>query len=60
LFGIVNAGVIVASNVPAPFALVEDAFGLAPLIGTVTFLALVALLYAWMLRRPAAPQLTAR
>jgi putative OPT family oligopeptide transporter len=54
LFGIVNAGVIVASNLPAPFALVPADFAAAPMIGIVTFLALTALLYAWMLRRPKA------
>jgi putative OPT family oligopeptide transporter len=55
VFGIVNAGVIVASNRPAPFALVGGDFGPAAVIGTAAFLVLIALLYGWMLRRPAPP-----
>ncbi len=55
LFGIVNAGVIVAANTDAPFALVGGDFAFARLIGTVTFAALVVLLYVWMLRRSAMP-----
>jgi uncharacterized oligopeptide transporter (OPT) family protein len=54
LFGVVNAGLIVASSNDAPLALVPADFAAANLLGLVTFVALVALLYGWMLRRAAA------
>jgi putative OPT family oligopeptide transporter len=51
LFGVVNAGLIVAFSNDAPLALVAGDFGPANAIGLVGFLALVVLLYGWMLRR---------
>ena len=54
LFGVVNAGLIVASSNDAPLALVPGDFALANAIGTITFIALVVALYRWMLNRSAA------
>ena len=54
LFGVVNAGLIVASSNDAPLALVPGDFALANAIGTITFIALVVALYRWMLQRSAA------
>ncbi len=51
LFGVLNAGLIVAFNNEAPIALVPEDFGPANLLGLVTFAGLVVALYAWMLRR---------
>jgi putative OPT family oligopeptide transporter len=51
LFGVVNAGLIVLLSNDAPIALVPADFAAANLIGLVSFVALVVLLYAWMLRR---------
>jgi hypothetical protein len=46
LFGVVYAGIVVASGTSAPFALVGDNFATAALIGgAVIFFGLVALLY---------------
>jgi len=58
LFGVVYAGIVVASGKGSPFALVGDGFAGAALIGgLVIFIALVALLYRRTMRvvsRPAA------
>jgi uncharacterized oligopeptide transporter (OPT) family protein len=51
LFGVLNAGLIVAFSNEAPLALVPADFGLANIIGLVSFTALVIYLYWWMLRR---------
>jgi putative OPT family oligopeptide transporter len=51
LFGVLNAGLIVLLSNDAPIALVPADFAAANLIGLVSFVALVVLLYAWMLRR---------
>ena len=51
LFGVLNAGLIVATSNDAPIALVPADFAPAPVIGTLTFIALVVVLYRWMLRR---------
>ncbi len=51
LFGVVNAGLIVAFNNDAPIALVPEDFALAPLLGLIGFAALVVLLYGWLLKR---------
>jgi putative OPT family oligopeptide transporter len=53
LWGVLNAGLIVAFSNDAPIALVPADFAPANLIGLVSFVALVVLLYGWMLRRPA-------
>jgi len=51
LFGVILAGLIVATAKDAPLALVPAEFAAANPIGLVVFVALVAGLYAWMLRR---------
>ena len=51
LFGVLNAGLIVAFSSDAPIALVPEDFAPAKLLGAVTFVVLVTLLYRWMLRR---------
>ena len=54
LFGVVNAGLIVASSNDAPLALVGSDFAPANIIGTLAFIGLVVWLYRWMLNRAAA------
>jgi putative OPT family oligopeptide transporter len=54
LFGVLNAGLIVALSNDAPLALVPADFAPATLIGTLSFVALIVLLYRWMLQRSAA------
>jgi putative OPT family oligopeptide transporter len=51
LFGVILAGLIVATAKDAPLALVPADFAAANPIGVVVFVTLVAGLYAWMLRR---------
>jgi len=51
LFGVVLAGLIVALSTDAPLGLVPADFAPANLIGLVAFVALIAALYAWMIRR---------
>jgi putative OPT family oligopeptide transporter len=51
LFGVLNAGLIVALNTDAPLALVPETFAPANALGLITFSVLVVLLYKWMLRR---------
>jgi uncharacterized oligopeptide transporter (OPT) family protein len=51
LFGVVNSGLIVALKNEAPLALVGEDFAAAWAIGLVSFVALIALLYGWMLTR---------
>ncbi len=53
LFGVLNAGLIVAMRNEAPLALVPADFAAANVIGAVTFLALIVILYRWMLKRSA-------
>jgi putative OPT family oligopeptide transporter len=53
LFGVLLAGLIVALNNDAPLAVVAGNFAAANIIGIASFVALVALLYGWMLRRGA-------
>jgi putative OPT family oligopeptide transporter len=53
LFGVLNAGLIVASSSEAPLALVSATFLPANALGVVAFVALVAVLYGWMIRRVA-------
>jgi putative OPT family oligopeptide transporter len=54
LWGVINAGLIVGFNNDAPIALVPGDFALAPWLGVAGFVAAIALLYGWMLRRSAA------
>jgi putative OPT family oligopeptide transporter len=51
LFGVLNAGLIVLLTNDAPLALVPGTFAPANILGLVSFVALVVLLYRWMLRR---------
>ena len=51
LFGVINAGMIVASSKDAPIALVGADFAAAKLIGTAAFIALIVALYRWMINR---------
>ena len=54
LFGVLNAGLIVAFASDAPIALVAEDFAPARILGLVGFIALVFGLYRWMLQRAAA------
>jgi putative OPT family oligopeptide transporter len=58
LFGVLNAGLIVALSNDAPVALVAADFAPANIVGLVSFVGLVIWLYGWMLRR--SPTGTAR
>ncbi len=52
LFGVLLAGIIVASHKDDPLGLVGDAFaGLAKLLGALVFALLVGFLYRWIARR---------
>ncbi|MBL8961455.1 MAG: oligopeptide transporter, OPT family [Gemmatimonadetes bacterium] len=54
LWGVLNAGLIVALASDAPIALVAHDFGLAPWLGVAGFVAAIVWLYGWMLRRSSA------
>jgi len=54
LWGVLNAGLIVGFSKDAPIGLVPDDFAAAPWLGLAGFVAAVAWLYGWMLRRSAA------
>ena len=51
LWGVINAGLIVALASDAPIGLVSDEFALAPWLGFILFVLSLVLLYGWMLRR---------
>jgi hypothetical protein len=51
LFGVLNAGLIVASSNDAPIALVSEDFAPAKILGIVAFIGLVIWLYQWMLAK---------
>ena len=51
IWGVINAGLIVALANDAPIALVAGDFGLAPWLGVIGFIGAVVWLYGWMLRR---------
>jgi putative OPT family oligopeptide transporter len=53
LFGVLNAGLIVALASDAPIAVFAEEFASAKLLGMVAFVGLVFSLYRWMLRRSA-------
>jgi putative OPT family oligopeptide transporter len=55
LFGVVNAGLIVAASNDAPLAVVPADFALANAIGIGAFVAIIVLLYRWMLQRARTP-----
>jgi len=54
MWGVVLAGLIVATSSDAPIGLVPEDFALAPWLGGLFFIILIVLLYGWMLRRSAA------
>jgi putative OPT family oligopeptide transporter len=62
LWGVINAGLIVALSKDAPIGLVPESFMPAPWLGLLGFVGMIIWLYGWMLRRSAAapPDLTAR
>jgi hypothetical protein len=51
LFGVINAGLIVAANRDAPLAVVAENFAPAELIAVLGFAGLIALLYGWLFKR---------
>lgn len=51
LWGVVNAGLIVALSSDAPIALFSGDFALAPWLGVLGFVGTVYFLYRWMLQR---------
>jgi len=51
LFGVLNSGLIVATNKEAPIALAPADFVAAPWLGALAFVALIVVLYRWMLVR---------
>ncbi|MFL5583458.1 MAG: OPT family oligopeptide transporter [Gemmatimonadaceae bacterium] len=53
IWGVINAGLIVAFAKDAPIALVPEAFALAPWLGVLGFVGAIVWLYGWMLRRSA-------
>jgi putative OPT family oligopeptide transporter len=53
VWGVINAGLIVALTKDAPIALVPASFAAAPYLGVILFLAAIVWLYGWMLRRAA-------
>jgi putative OPT family oligopeptide transporter len=53
LFGVLNAGLIVAFSNDAPIALISGEFAAANVLGLVAFAGLVIALYSWMLRKTA-------
>jgi len=54
LFGVLNAGLIVAFSTDAPIAVVPEDFAPARILGLVGFVGLVFALYRWMLQRSGA------
>ncbi|MDB4892687.1 MAG: oligopeptide transporter, family [Gemmatimonadetes bacterium] len=53
LWGVLNAGLIVAFAKDAPIGLVPEDFALAKPLGVIGFIAAIVWLYGWMLRRSA-------
>jgi putative OPT family oligopeptide transporter len=51
IWGVINAGLIVAFAKDAPIALVPESFALAPWLGVIGFIGAIVWLYGWMLRR---------
>jgi putative OPT family oligopeptide transporter len=51
IWGVINAGLIVATSNDAPIGLVPESFGPAPWLGVLGFVLLVVWLYRWMLQR---------
>lgn len=53
MWGVINAGLIVALSKESPIALFPENFALAPWLGVIAFIAAIVWLYGWMLRRSA-------
>jgi putative OPT family oligopeptide transporter len=53
IWGVINAGLIVAFSKDAPIGLVPEDFALAPWLGVIGFVGAIVWLYGWMLRRSA-------
>ena len=53
LWGVFNAGLIVAFSKDAPLALVPEDFPPAKILGVLGFVGVIVWLYGWMLRRTA-------
>ena len=51
IWGVINAGLIVALSRDAPIALVPAEFAPAPWLGVILFVGAIVWLYGWMLRR---------
>jgi putative OPT family oligopeptide transporter len=51
LWGVINAGLIVALSKDAPIGLVPEDFALGPWLGLLGFVGVIIWLYGWMLRR---------
>jgi putative OPT family oligopeptide transporter len=51
IWGVINAGLIVAMSKDAPIGIVPENFALAPWLGLILFVLTVVLLYGWMLRQ---------
>ena len=51
LWGVLNAGLIVAFSTDAPIGIVPESFAFAPWLGLIGFIAMIVWLYGWMLRR---------
>jgi hypothetical protein len=51
IWGVVNAGLIVAFAKEAPIGLVPESFAPAPWLGLLGFVGAIVWLYGWMLRR---------
>jgi putative OPT family oligopeptide transporter len=51
LWGVINAGLIVALSKDAPIGLVPEDFVAGPWLGLIGFAGIIAWLYSWMLRR---------
>jgi hypothetical protein len=51
IWGVINAGLIVAFSKDAPIALVPEDFALAPWLGVILFVGSIVWLYGWMLKR---------
>jgi uncharacterized oligopeptide transporter (OPT) family protein len=51
LWGVVNAGLIVAMSTDAPIGVVPESFAPAPWLGLLLFVGAIIWLYGWMLRK---------
>jgi putative OPT family oligopeptide transporter len=52
IFGVINAGIIVAANRDAPLAVVPADYAFSMPVTLISFVGLTVLLYGWLLRRP--------